>query len=1036
MGGHLNESLERLATGDHACLLHRSREELLAALVPYIRIGLSRGEKCLLLCDEAAGTEILNGLKSRGVDIGKVLARGAAIVTRGPAQRSRGKGFDPDAMVAFFRSCARMASSEKYTGLRICVDMAFAMGKNAPRKKLAEYQVKLQAFLDERKALCLCLFGTDDFPAGMLLEVLRSHTHVIFAGRAAENFYFVPPARDQAGTDATRLLHQRLDHLLERHAQMVQVRRQAARLTRFRDIAASLLSHAAVPDLLGKIAEGVVSLGYRMCWIGMARPDGAVEPVASCGDKEGFLQQASVRWDDTPLGIGPVGVAMRKGKPDIIRDVARSPRFGPWRTTAAARGYVSVAAVPLHEDRKVIGALVVYAQARDAFDRGAIEELVAFALQASLVLQRAREFGVLSLSEERFRKLFNQIPAACFTYDRDGKIRHWNQHCRRLFGYPREEAEGKSILDLIISPADEAKTREILSKVFSGESFFGLEWRNRTAAGDTRWILTNASPYRGKAEAVELGISVNVDISEQMKYRRAVAESEARHRAIVEAANVIVVEIEPDGKVVLFNRAAERITGLTAAEAIGKNYLSFLSDRDREKVDGAFREVFSGREVEGFVASVRTPGGAERALSWNATGIRDAGGGIGFIVAVGVDISEHLRMEQEKEELMKRLARTQKMEAMGTIAGGIAHEFNNILGAIVGYADLIRSRIGEGDPNLPAITKIHASAGRAADLTAKLVGFARSGKYQVRSLSFNEIVSGTIPLLDKALPDSIEVVAELDPWPSVIEGDEGQLQHSLLDLCFNSRDAMPGGGRLTIRTGSTRIEAEDARRFHLREPGDYAFLEVKDTGEGMTEEVQKHIFEPFFTTRREVGHSGMGLPSVYGIVKNHDGGIHVESAPGEGTLVRIYLPEATPKETTAGPPRGDACPRGTETVLVVDDEPAIREMESELLGALGYRAIAAENGEDACRIFRERRGEIDLVLLDIIMPKMGGREAFRALREMSPGLAVLLSSGYSVEGLAQEILDEGANGFIQKPFTMQELARTIRGILDSARHLA
>jgi PAS domain S-box-containing protein len=1033
MGGSLNESLEKIALGDHVCLFHRNREERLSALVPYIRIGLSRGEKCLLCCDEATGTEILNGLKSKGVDIGRALARGAALVTRGPAPRSRGKGFDPDALVAFFRSSARMASSEKYTALRLCVDMAFVLGKDTPRKLLEEYQRKLHAFLAEQKSLCLCLFGMDDFPADMLLDVLRVHTHVIFGSKAAENLYFVPPAGDSAGIDATRLLHQRLDHLLERHGQMVHVRRQAIRLTRFRDIAASLLSHAAVPDLLGRIAEGVVSLGYRMCWIGMARADGTVEPVASCGDKEGYLQQVSVRWDDTPLGNGPVGVAIRKGKPDIVRDVARSQRFEPWRSAALARGYVSVAAVPLHEEKKVIGSLVVYGPTRDAFDRGAVEELVAFALQASLVLQRAREYRKLSLSEERSRKLFDQIPAACFTYDRDGNIRHWNQHCRRLFGYPREKAEGKSILQLVVRPVDEEKTREILSRVFSGESFFGLEWKIRTAAGDTRWVLTNASPYRGKADAVELGISVNADISEQMKYRRAMAESEARYRAIVEAANVIVVEIDPAGKVVLFNQAAERLTGLPAADAIGRSYLSFLSDRDKERVDGAFREVFSGREVEGFVASVRTPDGAERTLSWNATGIRDSGGGIHCIVAVGVDISEHLRMEREKEELLKRLARTQRMEAMGAIAGGIAHEFNNILGAIIGYADLIQSRMGEDDPHLPAIRKIHRSAGRAADLTTKLVGFARSGKYQVRSLSFNEIVTKTMPLLDKALPGSIKVINELDPSPAPVEGDEGQLQRSLLDLCFNSRDAMPGGGTLTIRTGSARIEAEDARRYHLREPGDYVFLEVQDTGEGMTAEVQKRIFEPFYTTRREKGHSGMGLPSVYGIVKNHNGGIHVESTPGAGTLVRIYLPEAMRKETAAGPPRGNACPRGTETVLVVDDEPEIREMESELLGALGYRAITAEDGNAACRIYREHRGEIDMVLLDIIMPKMGGRETFRALRKMSPGLPVLLSSGFSVEGLAQEILEEGANGFIQKPYTLPELARTIRGILDPVR---
>ncbi|MGE5700381.1 MAG: MEDS domain-containing protein [Deltaproteobacteria bacterium] len=526
MSGPIKESLEKLSVSDHACLFHRNREELLSALVPFIRIGLSRGEKCLVYCDEGAGREILDDLQRRGIDIGGALARGAALVTQGPASRSGRKIFDPDALVSFFRSSARMASSEKYTALRLCVDMSFVMGKDTPRKLLDDYQLKLHAYLSERKSLCLCMFGMDDFPPDALLDAIRVHSHVIFGGKVADNFYFIPPTVDSKRIDEKLLLRQRLDHLVERESQMTRVRRQANRLARFRDIAASLLSQAAVPDLLGRIAEGVVSLGYRMCWIGMARADGAVVPVASCGDRDGYLRQVSVRWDETKLGNGPVGVAIRTGKPDVLRDVDRSPRFGPWRAQARDRGYVSVAAVPLHQEKKVIGALVVYSPDRDAFDREAIEELVAFVLQASLVLRQARDFRKISYSEERFRKLFDQIPAACFTYDRDGRIRHWNQHCRRLFGYPREEAEGKSIIELIIRPEDEEKSREILSRVFAGDSFFGLEWKNRTAAGETRWVLTNASPYRGKAEAVELGISVNVRIGGQAALRRAPEEKD------------------------------------------------------------------------------------------------------------------------------------------------------------------------------------------------------------------------------------------------------------------------------------------------------------------------------------------------------------------------------------------------------------------------------------------------------------------------------------------------------------------------------
>ncbi|MDA8123390.1 MAG: MEDS domain-containing protein [Deltaproteobacteria bacterium] len=902
MGDFLQNSMERLSLHDHVCLFHKNPEERLSALVPYIRIGLARGEKCLLYCAEATGKEILEGLRYGGMDIGGALARGAMLATQGSTTLDARREFSPQELIAFFHSAAAVAVSEKYAGLRLCVDMSFVLGKDVPRERLIEYQRKLSAFLAGEKCLCMCLHGLTDSPADMLLDTLRAHPFVIHKGRLAGNFYFVPLTGETGRIEAGQVLEQRLDHIVERHDQLARIQRQALRLTRFRDIAASLLSHAAIPDLLSRIAEGVVSLGYRLCWIGMAKTDGSVDPAASAGDREGYLQENPVRWDDTPLGNGPVGLAIREGKPQIVRDVVRAPQFLPWRKQALDRGYLSVAAIPIREGDKVIGSLAVYAGTHDAFSREAIDELVAFVLQASLALQRVREYRQLSFSEERFRRLFDQIPAACFTYDTEGTIRHWNQHCRRIFGYSSEEAEGKSLLGLVGRSEDEAKTRKIVSRVLAGESFFNLEWENRTATGDNRWVLTNTSPFRGKSNDVETGISVNVDITD-----------------------------------------------------------------------------------------------------W-------------------------IRM---KEELRKELAQAQKMEAMGAFAAGIAHEFNNVLGAIMGYTSILEARLEAGDSNHATAEKIHRSVERATDLTRKLAGFARGGKSTVRPLSLGGIVSRMIPILAEKLDSAIEVRTSIDPCPAFVAGDEEQLGQSLLNLCLNARDSMPGGGTLTIETGVADLNAGEARSFHVKEPGKFAFIEVRDTGEGMTEEIQKRIFEPFFTTRREKGCAGMGLPMVYGVVKNHGGGIHVESAPGKGSLFRIHLPLASREQGRPGSPDAGFCPRGTETILIVDDEPEIRDMGTELLTALGYRTIVAEDGEVACRIFRERGGEIDLVLLDIIMPKMGGRETFHTLRKLAPGLPVLLSSGYSVEGLAQKILDEGANGFIQKPYGLQEISRMIRSILDT-----
>jgi nitrogen-specific signal transduction histidine kinase len=388
-------------------------------------------------------------------------------------------------------------------------------------------------------------------------------------------------------------------------------------------------------------------------------------------------------------------------------------------------------------------------------------------------------------------------------------------------------------------------------------------------------------------------------------------------------------------------------------------------------------------------------------------------------------------MEKEKDVLRSQLAQARKMEAVGALAGGIAHDFNNILGTIIGYTSLMQARMDPADPFADVARKIREQATRAEELTAKLLGFARRGKLRVEAVSLNDVAASVVAAIAATFDRSIEIRTRIDPSLPLVEGDAGQLEQSVLNLCLNARDAMPGGGTLTIETGSAQLTGDEALIHHVRGAGKYATIAVRDTGEGITEEGRRHIFEPFYTTRQDIGRTGMGLPMVYGVVKNHAGGIDVESMPGKGSTFRIHLPvTARDKSRKPGLPE-DPFPKGSGTVLVVDDEPGIREMARELLSALGYEALLAEDGQVACRIVRERGAGIALVLLDIVMPRMGGKETFEALRELSPSLPILLSSGYTLEGAAQEILDKGANGFIQKPYGLSELARAVRGVLDA-----
>ncbi len=897
------ELLEKLGIHDHVGFLCRGAKERLDVLVPFVRIGLSRGEKCLLYCAPGRADEILNATGAAGVDVGSALARGAVVASR--SARDAGAPLDPDATVAFLRSAARLARSEKYSALRLCIDIGFVLNKEKNSDRINEFQAKLHEFLAGQNCLSLCMHDIDELSAEILLGALRTHPQLIYDGKLLDNFFFVSPSVDPKEKTPRRKLEKRLAELVERNNRVTRIRRQAGRLKRFRDVAASLLAHEEMSDILNDIAVGVISLGYRMCWIGMAEPDGSVAPVAEWGDMNGYLREVAVRWDETPLGQGPVGRAIREGKPSVVRDVLRSRRFAPWRRNALGRGILSVAAFPLGTGRPGSGALVVYALDRDAFDREAVEELAAYAQQASLVVARAREL-------------------------------------------------------------------------------------------------------------------------------QAVAESEARFRSVIENTDVLVVELDSNGNIILFNRAAEKVTGYEAAEVLGKQYFPlFTPERERERVAAAYREILRGHPAEGLAMAMRTRSGAERVVSWNTKATFGPGGELRNIVGMGADVTDRLREEKERETLRHSLVEARKMEAVGALAGGIAHDFNNILGAIIGYTSLMQSRMNPGDPFLETAGKIREQAMRAEELTAKLLGFARRGKHTVEAVSLNDVAASVVGAIATTFDPSIEIRTSLDPSLPLVEGNAGQLEQSVLNLCLNARDAMPGGGVLTIETGAVRLTDAEAKSHHVGGAGNYATIAVRDTGEGIADAVRQRVFEPFYTTRQDIGRTGMGLAMVYGIVKNHAGGIDVESEPGRGSTFRIHLPVAARAKTRKRVLPGEPFPKGSGTILVVDDERGIREMARDLLSWLGYDTLLAEDGEAACGIFREQGSRISLVLLDLVMPKMGGKETFENLRALAPSLPILLSSGYTVEGAAQELLNKGADGFIQKPYSLSELARAIRGILDT-----
>ncbi|MBI1811855.1 MAG: response regulator [Nitrospirae bacterium] len=391
---------------------------------------------------------------------------------------------------------------------------------------------------------------------------------------------------------------------------------------------------------------------------------------------------------------------------------------------------------------------------------------------------------------------------------------------------------------------------------------------------------------------------------------------------------------------------------------------------------------------------------------------------------------ERLSEEKEKEALREQLFHGQKLEAIGTLAGGIAHDFNNMLQGILGYAAYLKMKVPVDDPMYEPLTVIEDSAERAADLTKKLLGFARKGKYIPEPLNLNDVAENVIPIITRTFDRSIKIQTALksDLW--IVEGDRSQIEHVILNMCLNARDAMPEGGILSIETFNTEITKETKPYRHMKE-GKYAVIKVIDTGTGMDEETLKRIFEPFFTTKEVGKGTGMGLPMAYGVVKNHNGFIEVDSAPGKGSAFTIYLPaigEKAEREIEIAKPLH----KGKGGILVIDDEEIIRNVARDILHELGYDVLLASGGKEGIKIYADKKDIIALVILDMIMPEMGGKETFKKLKEINPDVKILISSGYGQDSLPEQAMDNGEAGFIQKPYNINEIAKVINKVISSA----
>ena len=508
-------------------------------------------------------------------------------------------------------------------------------------------------------------------------------------------------------------------------------------------------------------------------------------------------------------------------------------------------------------------------------------------------------------------------------------------------------------------------------------------------------------------------------------------KSEGKFRELFDSISDLVYTQDLEGRFLSINPAMAKLFNYDPLELIGKKAADFMDPKMKSLFESQY---LSGIKTKGYFEGISiylSKEGREIYLEYRSKRVIPKEGPA-YISGMGRDVTERILAKKERKRLGDQLRQAHKMEAMGTLAGGIAHDFNNILAAIVGYSELALAKGKDGGGGTREIQEVLISANRAKELITRILTFSRKVDPEMKPVALNLEIVQVGKMLERTIPRMVEIRLNLAENLHSVNGDAVQLNQLLMNLGSNASDAMSEGGRLVFQTENMTLDRRGAQRLFNAAPGKYVLLTVSDTGHGMDKATQEHIFDPFYT-RKEVGQgTGLGLSVVYGIVKSHDGFIICDSKSGEGTTFKIYVPalDSPIKPETATPATpGSMVPGGDEVILLVDDEASLRDLGQEILSRYGYQVLPASSGEEALEIYRQQE-VIDLVILDVSMPGMGGGKCLTELLKINPGARVIISSGYSLDGPIQEILSSGASGFVAKPFSISNLLITIRQVLD------
>jgi PAS domain S-box-containing protein len=640
-------------------------------------------------------------------------------------------------------------------------------------------------------------------------------------------------------------------------------------------------------------------------------------------------------------------------------------------------------------------------------------------LVAQLQQSQKMESIAADAAHEFSDSVINTVREPLICLDHDLRVVAVSRSFYNFFQVNPEETVGQLIYDLGNKQWDIPKLRELLENILPQKtSFDDYEVEHDFATIGRRIMLLNARQIEqawGKERIILLAIE---DITERSRLEDLVAESEFRYRRLFETASDGIVLLEKgEGHIAHSNPAIEKMLGYSEAECLGKKLHDIGVSMDTRDFSATMQDL----DRDGI-------------LNYEDVPLKTKSGQEIYTDIYMVDRAQlaqcNIRDVSERKKLQAQLLHSQKMEAVGTLAGGIAHDFNNMLNVIMGYSSLVMDTLAADSPARENMSEVLVAADRAAALTRRLLVFSRKDVVEVKPVNINALILGLQKMLVRIIKENIEFHLDLLDTPLIVAADTGQIEQVLINLASNAKDVMLEGGRLMITTTLEEIDEEYVAAYGYGRPGRYALLTVADTGTGMDAKTQQKIFEPFFTTKRIGEGTGLGLAISYGIIKQHNGYIKVYSEPGEGTIFKIFLPLCDEAALAEKPEGAAPVMGGHETILVAEDDVALRDLNRKILEGFGYTVITAEDGEEALAKFLENRERINLVLLDMIMPKKNGKEVSEAIIKVCPKMKILLVSGYTMEIIRNKELHEDGFDFIQKPYQLKSLLLKVREVLN------